>query len=446
LWFSSCSKQKMKTDIEKKTKEQLINELSSAKARVEELEALESERAELLIREQEARKEIERANRLKDEFLATVSHELRTPLTAILGWTRLVRCGKLDEAATNRALETVERNAKAQAQIVEDLLDISSIITGKLRLDVQPVDLIQIIEVTVDAMRLASDSKDIRLFLVLDRDAGRISGDPFRLQQIIWNLLSNAVKFTPNGGRVEVRLERVSSQVEIKVSDTGKGINSGFLPFLFGRFRQEDSTLTRMQGGLGLGLSIVRHLVELHGGTVDAESRGEGRGSTFTVRFPTIDLRIADSGLRIKDSDGRIMGAVIGNPLSAILTGLKIMVVEDDADTRELLVVALKQSGADVIAASSALEAHKLLENYLPNLLISDISMPDEDGYEFIHKIRESESELCSRLPAIALTAHAKAEDRIRALTAGYQLHISKPVDPAELINVVAGLAEWKSF
>ncbi|HVF28750.1 MAG TPA: ATP-binding protein [Pyrinomonadaceae bacterium] len=392
----------------------------------------EEERIQL-IREQAARAEAEAANRLKDEFLATVSHELRTPLTAIIGWAQMLRAGRLDEGSAARALETIERQGKLQAQLIDDLLDVSRIITGKLRLDAQRVELALTIEAVMNAVGPAAEAKNIRLQKALDPQAGPVLGDPDRLQQVVWNLLSNAVKFTPKGGSVNVRLEQINSHVQITVSDTGAGIPTEFLPQVFAPFRQADGSTTRAQGGLGLGLSIVRHLVELHGGTVQADSRGVGQGATFTVKLPVMAVYEQHGGADApaSHSHDRFEG----------LEGLKVLVVDDDADTRELLKAVLGSRGVEVSAAGSAWEALELFERLRPAVLVSDIGMPGEDGYDLIRKVRALPAERGGRTPAVALTAYAGAEDRTRAFLAGYQVHIPKPVEPTELLGVVAGLA-----
>jgi PAS domain S-box-containing protein len=383
-------------------------------------------------------REAQESSRLKDEFLATVSHELRTPLTAILGWAHMLRTGHFNDESARRAFETVERNARAQAQLIDDLLDVSRIVTGKLRIDVRPVDPNSFIEAAVEAVRPAAEAKGVRLQKVLDTGAVSVSGDPVRLQQIVWNLLANAIKFTPRGGRVQVRLERVNSHVEVAVSDTGTGIPAGFLPHVFDRFRQADQKTTRQHGGMGLGLAIVRHLVELHGGTVRAESAGEGQGSTFTVLLPVAPVYQAE------EESGRVHPAA-RNTLPTFelfdrLDGLKILVVDDEPDTRELLKVGLGRCGAEVTAASSAAEALESIEKSAPDLLISDIGMPDEDGYELMRRVRGLPAEAGGRVPAIALTAYARVEDRMHALRAGYQMHVPKPVELAELAAVAASL------
>jgi PAS domain S-box-containing protein len=398
----------------------------------------ELERDELLEREQAARASAEAANRIKDEFLALLSHELRTPLNAILGWARMLRTGKFDDATAGRAIETIERNAKAQAQLIEDLLDVSRIISGKLRIDPRPVDPSEVIAAAVDAVRPAADAKRIQLRAILDPLAVSIQGDPNRLQQIVWNLLSNAVKFTPAEGTVQVQLRRADSEIEISVTDTGRGINPEFLPFVFERFRQQDSTLTRTHGGLGLGLAIVRHLTELHGGTAYAYSQGEGTGATFTVKFPTLMKPLSEEGTESPEWTNTSPDRPLAH--SSALENLLLLVVDDHDDTREMLNVMLRRHGARVIAVKSAEEAVEAALNLNPDLLVSDIEMPGEDGYSLIRRIRENEIETGRRLLAIALTAHARVEDRLRALSAGYQSHVAKPIEPAELIAVIESL------
>ena len=401
----------------------------------------EEERAKLLVREQEARRQAEEANRMKDEFLATISHELRTPLNAMLGWAQVLRMGKLDEAAAARALETIERNARAQAQLIADLLDVSRIITGKLRLDIQPVDLSRIIESALDSVRPGADAKGIRLDVALGRLGSPVLGDGDRLQQVVWNLLSNALKFTPRGGTVSVRLGPQGSSIEIQVSDTGAGIRPDFLPYVFDRFRQAESTITRSHGVLGLGLSIVRHMVELHGGSVAVHSDGEGKGATFSVLLPVraaLQEETAEDVMALLDT-GRSQPDVWTKP--ALLDGVRVLVVEDEADTRELLATALEQFGAQVTAVASAADALASLDRLPPDVLVSDLAMPGEDGYSLIRKVRSREAERGGHLPAAALTAYARAEDRVKALAAGFQMHLPKPIDPADLMAVVASLA-----
>ncbi len=382
--------------------------------------------------------ELRGANRLKDEFLATVSHELRTPLTAILGWATMLRGNKFDEATAASALETIERNARAQSQLIEDLMDVSRIITGKLRLDVRPVDLASVVEAAVEAVRPAAEAKGIRLQRVLDTYAGPVPGDPVRLQQVVWNLLSNAIKFTPKGGRVQVRLERVNSHVEIVVSDTGPGISPDFLPHAFERFRQADAAITRKHGGLGLGLAIVRHLVELHGGAVSVESGGEGQGATFSVQLPLMIVHGEVVAEERRHPRAEAPGEALCRPQ---LDGLRVLVVDDERDARLMLKAMLAQCGAEVAEADSAAGALAAFEEFRPDVLVSDIGMPEEDGYSLIRKIRALAPERGGRTPAAALTAYAGVEDRKRALLAGYQVHVPKPVDPTELLAVVASLA-----
>ncbi|HJQ27402.1 MAG TPA: PAS domain S-box protein [Blastocatellia bacterium] len=400
----------------------------------------EKEREQLLARERAARAEAEAANRAKDAFLATVSHEVRTPLNAILGWARILHAGKLDPEMQARALETIDRNAKAQAQIIEDLLDVSRIITGKLRLDVRPVGLTAIIEAAADAVRPAAEAKNIQLDIDLDYEAGLVSGDPDRLQQVVWNLLSNAIKFTPVGGRVSVQLERVGAEARIRVSDSGRGISAEFMPYLFDRFSQADSSLTRKHGGLGLGLAIVRHLIELHGGTVAAESEGEGRGATFEITLP---LAIRPEMRRNIRSTSEYEFSSTVEPAfdpQISLSGLRVLVVDDDDDARELVTTVLTQCGAEVNAVASVGEALAVLEQFEADVMVSDIEMPGEDGYSLIRKVRAI-GDGAGRIAAAALTAHARTEDRLRALAAGFDTHVAKPVEPSELIAVVASIA-----
>ncbi|MDQ1559951.1 MAG: hypothetical protein QOD32_3011 [Pyrinomonadaceae bacterium] len=395
----------------------------------------EEERALLLA-------EAEAANRTKDEFLATMSHELRTPMTAILGWAQLLRSQTLSAADYERALEIVERNAQAQKKLIDDLLDISRIITGKLRLDVRPVDLASVVTATVDALRPTAEAKGIRLQSLLDTQAGPVSGDPDRLQQVVWNLLSNAIKFTPKGGRVQVRLERVNSHVEIIVSDSGKGISAEFLPHVFDRFRQADGTSTRRHGGLGLGLSIVRQLVELHGGTVGVESAGENQGATFVVQLPVmVTSRQPDAVGVLPRRHPTAGGDDLSFDCPPSLEGLHVLIVDDEPDTRRLLRTVLERCGTEVTTAASAAEALASFTQSKPDIIISDIGMPGEDGYELIGKLRAAEAGSGERTPAIALTAYARVEDRVRALNAGFQVHVPKPIEPVELLAVVASLA-----
>jgi len=416
----------------------IIDDVTERVAREAELQAQVEERSRLLSSEKLARNEAERANRLKDDFLATISHELRNPLNAILGWAHMMRLGKLNEANTERAVETIYRNAKSQSQLVADLLDVSRIISGKLRLDVRTVDLISIVNAAIDSIRPATDAKSIRLQTLLDPAAGPISGDADRLQQIVWNLLTNAVKFTPKGGRIQVKLQRIDSHVEIVVTDSGVGINKEFLPYVFDRFRQADASTTRIHGGLGLGLSIVHQLVDLHGGTVAVESEGEGKGATFTIMLPFVGVISQTEPEPASLTQSEDILSFEGLPS---LQGLKVLVVDDEADTRELIGEVLKECGSEVIITCSAAEALEALEQHQPDILISDLGMPDEDGYSLIEKIRALPLERGGNIPAAALTAYARAEDRMRVLRSGFQFHLPKPVDSAELVTVVASLA-----
>ena len=392
----------------------------------------EEDREQLLSREQAARSDAEEANRLKDEFLATLSHELRTPLTAMLGWLSMLRSGRLDAETAQHALETVERNAEAQAQLIEDLVDVSRIAGGKLKLDIEPVDLIKIINAAIDIVRPAANARGVSIEVSADAGVGPVAADAARLQQIIWNLLSNAVKFTPRDGCVYVSLRRFESFAEVEVHDTGIGIDGDFLPRVFERFRQAESALTRSHRGLGLGLAIVRHLTELHGGTVSAASDGEGKGATFVLRLP-----LAAPGTRSVSNvtaarDGRLT-----------LTGLRGLLVEDEADARDLLTFTLTGSGAEVQAVESVQEALLDLETFKPDVLLSDIGLPTESGYDLIEKIRAMPSAV-SEIPAVALTAFATEKDRQRALASGFQIHLSKPVEPSALIQAIDQLVNRK--
>ncbi|HEX8888797.1 MAG TPA: PAS domain S-box protein [Pyrinomonadaceae bacterium] len=385
-------------------------------------------------------REAQESNRLKDEFLATVSHELRTPLTAILGWAHMLRTGQFSSDSALKAFETIERNARAQAQLIDDLLDVSRIITGKLRIDVRQVDPNSFVEAAIEAVRPAAEAKGIRIQKIMDTGVVTVSGDPVRLQQVVWNLLANAIKFTQRGGKVQVRLERVNSHVEIAVSDTGAGISSEFLPHVFDRFRQANQRTTRQHGGMGLGLSIVRHLVEIHGGTVVAESPGEGKGSTFTVLLPVAPVyQVAAEGERVHPAARDTLPSF---ECLDRLDGMHVLVVDDEPDTRELLRAGLGQCGAEVTVASSSTEAIEAMQAVTPDLLISDIGMPEVDGYELIRRIRSMPDENGGRIPAIALTAYARVEDRMQALRAGYQMHVPKPVEMAELVAVAASLVQ----
>jgi PAS domain S-box-containing protein len=417
----------------------IIEDVTERVAREAELQAQIEARSRLLSSEKLARNEAERANRLKDEFLATISHELRNPLNAILGWAHMLRLGKLTPPNAERAVETIYRNARSQAQLVSDLLDVSRIISGKLRLDVRTVDLISIVTAALDSIRPAAEAKEIRVQTVLDSATGPISGDSDRLQQIVWNLLTNAVKFTPTGGRIQVKVHRLDSNVEIVVSDTGVGINKEFLPYVFDRFRQADASTTRVHGGLGLGLSIVHQLVDLHGGSVSVNSEGEGQGATFTILLPFVSS--ANDQKEVEAASPVQTDEVVGLEGLPSLEGLTVLVVDDEADTRELIREVLKECGSEVILSRSAAEALEAIEKYKPDILISDLGMPDEDGYSLITKIRALPPERGGHIPAAALTAYARAEDRMRVLRSGFQFHLPKPVDSAELVTVVASLA-----
>ncbi|MFN6572236.1 response regulator [Dendronalium sp. ChiSLP03b] len=399
---------------------------------------IEHERAQLLAREQQARLEAEAANRLKDEFLATLSHELRSPLNAMLGWTRLLNSRKFDEVTTVKAMQTIERNAKAQAQLVEDLLDVSRIIQGKLRLHIRPMNLVDAIEAAIETVLPAANAKEIQIQTVLDPALGSITGDPDRLQQAIWNLLSNAVKFTPKGGQVRVLVEQVNSQVEIIVTDTGQGISPEFIPFVFDRFRQADSSITRTYSGLGLGLAIVRHLVELHGGIVCANSLGKGQGATFTVKLPQIPIPPKTS--TVDQIHATNDGQEVTFENLPTLEGIRVLIVDDEADARNFVATVLETCGASITAVTSATEAIEAISKFSFHVLVSDIGMPEEDGYQLIRKVRALKPEQGGEIPAIALTAYTRVEDRLQTITAGYQMHLSKPVEPAAIASVVANL------
>jgi len=401
------------------------------------LAAVAIENMRLLQFEVKARTAAEESNKLKDEFLATLSHELRTPLTAILGWASMLRDGRLDRKTFSAAVEIIERNARTQQQIIDDILDVSRIITGQLRFDAEPTDLRRVVGAAVDTVRPAATAKSITLRTTYEPGVGPVMGEPRRLQQVVWNLLLNAVKFTPIGGEVRAHLDCDGTHARVLVTDTGAGIRADFLPFVFDRFRQGDQSTTRTHGGLGLGLSIVRHLVELHGGTVRAESEGEGRGSTFTVEFPL--LRDADFGMRSEDRPAE--ESATGDPQYEILQGLRVLVVDDEQDALDLLRTVLEKKGARVTAVASAEAAHAALEKSWPDLLLCDIGMPLEDGYQLMRRVRELESSRSANsTPAVALTAYAGEADRALALDAGYQLHVPKPVDPASLVSLIADL------
>jgi signal transduction histidine kinase/AmiR/NasT family two-component response regulator len=434
--------EKKNDELEERVQErtaQLAKTNLALQAEVAERRKAEEERTRLLVREQRAREEAERANRAKDEFLATVSHELRTPLTAILGWTRLLRTKLPDEASKHRGLETIERNARSQAKLIEDILDVSRIISGKLRLEIRQVRLTSIAEAAIDAVRPAVEAKGLNLQLRLQSDPGVLRGDPNRLQQIVWNLLSNAVKFTPNGGAIIVELEHTGRHARVRISDTGVGINAEFLPMVFDRFTQAERHMTGKHGGLGLGLAIVRHLVEMHGGTIRVDSAGEGQGATFTVEFPSVAGAGADRLLDVYSED--LSQGERGWEGLGALCDLRIMVVDDDPDTLQMLTIALEEAGGEVKAFASVSDALEVLEQWRADVVISDLGMPDEDGYALVRRMRSMDSQTDAAIPAIALTAFASIADRTRALEAGFQKHVSKPVEPLELVNIVAQLA-----
>jgi PAS domain S-box-containing protein len=392
-------------------------------------------REEAARREQAARLEAEAANKAKDEFLAVVSHELRTPLGAILIWTQLLRQETVDEATVARALGIIERSTKTLAQLLDDLLDVSRIVSGKIRLEPRSVDLPSVLQVAVEAAQPAAEQKGIVFATALERPLPPVSGDPDRLQQVVSNLLSNAIKFTPAGGRIDVRLDRAGTQARVDVSDTGLGIRPDFLPYIFEQFRQADTTSTRENRGLGLGLAIARHLVQLHGGTIEAESAGEGQGATFTVTLPLMEGVVA---ALLPEDAGHSSSASLQRDG---LAGLSILVVDDAEDAREALSVLLGQYGARVTAVGSVDEALSVLERDRPDILLSDIAMPDQDGYTLIRKVRALDAARGGTIPAAALTAYATPEDRVRALSAGYHDHLPKPVDPVILVETVAHLA-----
>ncbi|HKV34920.1 MAG TPA: ATP-binding protein, partial [Pyrinomonadaceae bacterium] len=396
------------------------------------LTAVAIENVRLLKLERTAREAAEESNRLKDEFLATVSHELRTPLTAILGWARLLEDGTLDHSMTQQAVDTIWRNAKAQAQIVDDILDVSRIITGNLYIDLHPIEVAPVVQNAINVVRPTADAKGIRIETQIENIAAMISGDANRLQQVIWNLLSNAVKFTNNGGRVTVKVTQANAAVEIGVTDTGQGISREFMPYVFDRFSQADSTTTRHHGGLGLGLAIARHLVEIHGGTIRAASRGEGQGATFTITLPLIDSNVTS----IEPVTDKSLAYA-----SQMLSGVNVLLVDDDSDTLKLMTTALTRRQANVTAVSSAGEAIQAIRQQRPDVLVSDIAMPDEDGYGLIEKVRSLETAETLSIPAVAITAYAKEEDRERALSSGFQIYLAKPIELRELVSVVARAA-----
>ena len=427
----SLSNQELETRVTERTAElQKSNERLHAEI-AERLRA-EAEREALLAREQVLRAEAEELSRLKDEFLATMSHELRTPLNAIFGWITLLRTRRLDEATQERALETIERNARAQKRLIEDLLDVSRIVTGKVALELVTVDPRRVVEAALETMHPAAQAKGLKIMPLLDIGAGTVRGDFARLQQIVCNLLSNAIKFTDAGGHVEVCLARRNGEVEISVADSGQGITPEFLPLVFDRFRQEDGSISRRHGGLGLGLAIVRHLVELHAGSVEAQSLGEGKGAKFIVRLP-----VREGGLITRVSEAPNNGTV--SP--AMLMGVRLLVVDDDPGARELISGMLEGFGAQVSTAESGQVALSLLFAQRPDVLIADLGMPGMDGFTLIEQVRALEPDFGGLTPAVAVTAYASPQDRLRALQAGYQNHVAKPVEAEELAIVIASLA-----
>jgi signal transduction histidine kinase len=387
---------------------------------------------EALARERAARAQAEEATQLKDEFLANLSHELRTPMNIIIGWSHLLRTGPLDESQRQRATEAIERAARSQAQLIEDLLDVSRIVTGKFRLVMQEIDVGRILQLAIDSLRLVAQAKQLTINLTRGGETARISGDPDRLQQVFWNLLSNAVKFTPNGGRVDVHLQPTAENFAITVTDTGVGIDPAFLPFVFERFRQADSTSTRSHSGMGLGLAIVRHVVELHGGSVCAESAGEGHGARFTVTLPRLAYP--------RTAPGRPGGEPTGTGGQSHVPPIRVLLVEDDPDAREVTAAGLTKSGFEVHAASGALKALELLDVWLPDVVVSDIGMPGMDGYEFVRLLRARPPERGGKVAALALTAFAGLGDAARAHASGYQEHVSKPISPDALAEAIVAL------
>lgn len=415
------------------------------------------ERAGALLREREAREEAEKADRLKDEFLATLSHELRTPLTSVLGWATLIRSGDIDEANYAVALETIERNARLQARLIDDLLDVSRIITGNLHLELRPIDLWPVVEAARDAVRPTAEAKDIQMRTSLAPSRCSIKGDSNRLRQVVWNLLLNAIKFTPRGGSVSTDLHCNEASVILTVSDTGEGIDADFLPHVFDRFRQAEGSISRRQGGLGLGLAVVRHLVELHGGSVSASSEGKGKGATFTVELPLVNQEEGSVARNVEvpaDLKEDVVPAIVAaNPgqvkkgratfpkektnVEVSLSGINVLLVEDDVDARNLIHQLLELRGAKVTSAASAAEALKAFKVTIPDVLVSDIAMPDEDGYSLLRKVRSLPHERGGQIPAIALTGYASAKDKADTFAAGYQAHLAKPLEPADLITAI---------
>ena len=410
---------------------------------VQERERIAIELEESAKRENAALVESEIAHRAKDEFLATVSHELRTPLNSILGWAQMLQTGRLNHSDVAQAYEAIERSARHQAKLIEDVLDVARIITGNVRFSPAPVEPIAIIENALEIVRPTAEAKGVNLTTDLDAHAGSVSGDEARLQQVVWNLLSNAIKFTPKGGSIEVRLTRVHSHIEIAVTDTGEGIDRHFLPFAFHRFRQAVGSSLRLHGGLGMGLAIVRHLVEIHGGTVEAASEGLGKGSRFTVKLPVLSAAAsADLEDEHSENGGPHAAAIAHFEFKPLLKGIRVLIAEDETDAREMLEKVLGGSGADVRACATAAETFAEVQQWNPDVLVSDVGMPDEDGYSLIKRIRDLPENKGGRIPAMALTGYARPEDRVRAISAGFQTHAPKPVEPGDLVAAVAELAE----
>lgn len=400
---------------------------------ISDLQRSEEARGQLLLRAERARSEAEAANRIKDEFLATLSHELRTPLTSLLGWSSVLREARRDEKVLAQGLDAIDRNARVQAQLIDDLLDVSRIVSGKLNLDVRPLDIASVARAAINVVQPAADAKGITLDYYAEPGLGAISADSARLHQIIWNLLSNAVKFTPHGGKIFVRVERDGSSARVTVKDTGQGIEPEFLPRVFDRFRQADSSTTRSFGGLGLGLAIVRHLVELHGGTVSAQSDGINKGASFTATFPLLADRMEPATLAQVPE--------ISSTDLYSLDGLRVLLVDDEPEARQIISTVITRTGAEVSACKSAHEALAKLSEWKPDVILSDIAMPEEDGYSFIRKVRSLPREKGGDIPAAALTAYARDIDRRQALAAGYQMHIAKPIGASQLITMIARLA-----
>ena len=407
---------------------------------ITERKRLEQERDRLLVAEREARQEAEQASRLKDEFLAMVSHELRNPLNAITGWSSLMNSGRINDEQTARATQTILRNAHWLNQMIGDLLDVSRIVSGRMRLDLRLMELASVLESAIEVVRPIAVSKGIRLEVSLEREAASMAGDPDRLQQVFTNLLSNSVKFTPNGGRIQVMLRRIDAHAEIAVRDNGIGIDPEVMPFIFERFRQGDASIARKHGGLGLGLAIARHLVELHGGIVTARSDGIGMGAEFIVEVPIRDTKEARTREEVEHN-----GAATASGSASVmpsLKGLRVLVVDDEADTRDVVTAILEKAGAQPAGVASAAAAIELIPHWRPQVLVSDIGMPEEDGYTLIRKVRALGKECGGEIPAVALTAFARTNDRLKVLSSGYQMHVPKPVEPMELVTVIASLVK----